>query len=55
MQLPIGAREADFKGVVDLVRMKAIVWARRRASARSSTKEIPADLKAKAEEWRARS
>ena len=28
MQIPIGT-EADFKGVVDLVRMKALVWSRR--------------------------
>ena len=52
LQLPIGS-EADFIGVVDLITMKALTW-------RGETKmgedyeieEIPADLQAKAEEYR---
>src|SRR3990167_2938512 len=45
MQLPIGA-EADFKGVVDLVIMKAIIWKDEALSAEFEVVEIPADLKA---------
>ena len=49
--LPIGA-EAAFKGVVDLVRMKAIIYTGDTADAPIEEKEIPADLKEKAEEYR---
>ncbi|MCI5633872.1 MAG: elongation factor G [Alphaproteobacteria bacterium] len=51
IQLPIGA-EADFKGIVDLVRMKAIIYTGDTADAPIEEKEIPADLKEKAEEYR---
>ncbi len=51
MQLPIGA-EAGFKGVVDLLEMKAIVW-EDDLGKDPKTIEIPADLKAPAEEARA--
>ncbi|MEQ1953547.1 elongation factor G [Mesorhizobium sp. CN2-181] len=51
MQLPIGA-EAEFKGVVDLVEMNALVWRDESLGAAWDVVEIPADLKAKAEEYR---
>jgi elongation factor G len=51
MQLPIGA-EADFKGVVDLVIMKAIVWKDEALGAEFEVVDIPADLKAQADEYR---
>ena len=50
MQLPIGA-EADFKGVVDLINMKAIVYTGDTADSPIEIQEIPAELKAKAEEY----
>ena len=50
IQLPIGA-EADFKGIVDLVRMKAIVYTGDTADAPIEEKEIPADLQEKAAEY----
>jgi elongation factor G len=53
IQLPIGA-EADFKGLVDLVRMKAVVWSGEALGAEfDANAEIPADLKEKAAEYRA--
>jgi elongation factor G len=51
MQLPIGA-ESDFKGVVDLIEMQAIIWKEETLGAAWDTHEIPADLKAQAEEYR---
>ncbi|GIL01663.1 MAG: elongation factor G [Alphaproteobacteria bacterium] len=51
MQLPIGA-ENDFKGVVDLVEMKALVWRDETLGAAWDVLDIPADLKAQAEEYR---
>ncbi|AQS68093.1 elongation factor G [Streptomyces pactum] len=52
MQLPIGA-EADFKGVVDLVRMKALVWSADAAKGEMyDTVDIPATHTEAAEEWR---
>ena len=51
IQLPIGA-EADFKGIVDLVKMKAIIYTGDTADSPIEEKEIPADLKEKAEEYR---
>ena len=53
IQIPIGAEET-FKGVVDLVRMKAIVWNNETMGAEYSVEDIPADLAAEAEEWRAK-
>ncbi|MCX5497849.1 elongation factor G [Kaistia dalseonensis] len=47
IQLPIGA-EQDFKGIVDLVRMKAIVWHDESLGAKYDEVEIPADLLDKA-------
>ncbi|MET9807741.1 elongation factor G [Streptomyces halstedii] len=52
MQLPIGA-EADFKGVVDLVSMKAFVWSDDAPKGEMyDTVEIPEDLVEAAQEWR---
>jgi elongation factor G len=51
LQLPIGS-ESSFKGVVDLLRMKAVVWEDEGLGAKYHDEEIPADLKAKAEEYR---
>ena len=51
IQIPIGAEET-FKGVVDLIRMKAIFWHDEAMGADYSLEEIPAGLKDEAEEWR---
>jgi elongation factor G len=51
VQLPIGA-ESDFKGVVDLIEMNALVWRDETLGAAWDVVEIPADLKARAEEFR---
>ncbi|WP_336712305.1 elongation factor G [Arthrobacter sp. USHLN218] len=53
MQLPIGA-ENDFEGVVDLLTMKAFTWRGEvKMGADYDVEEIPSDLQAKAEEYRA--
>ncbi|MCQ2093871.1 MAG: elongation factor G [Bacteroidaceae bacterium] len=49
--IPIGAEES-FKGVVDLIKMKAIVWNDETMGADYSVEEIPAELQGEAEEWR---
>ena len=51
IQIPIGSEE-KFKGVVDLVQMKAILWHDETMGAEYSVEEIPADLLAEAQEWR---
>jgi elongation factor G len=51
IQIPVGAEET-FKGVVDLVKMKAIIWNDETMGAQYEETEIPADLLAEAEEWR---
>ncbi len=51
IQIPIGAEET-FKGVVDLVTMKGIVWNDETMGAGYEEVEIPASLKEEAEEWR---
>ena len=51
IQVPIGAEET-FKGVVDLITMKAIFWHDETMGADYSVEEIPANLQAEAEEWR---
>ncbi len=51
IQIPIGAEET-FKGIVDLIRMKAIFWHDETMGADYSVEEIPAGLVAEAEEWR---
>ena len=50
IQLPIG-EEKDFKGVIDLVSMKAYIYATD-GSGKYEAKDIPADLKSEADEWR---
>ncbi|MDP2742930.1 MAG: elongation factor G [Hydrogenophaga sp.] len=49
--IPIGAEEG-FKGVVDLLKMKAILWDEASQGMKFDYAEIPADLQALAEEWR---
>jgi elongation factor G len=51
VQLPIGA-ENEFKGVIDLIEMKALVWHNEELGAAWDVVEIPSDLQAKAEEYR---
>ncbi len=51
IQIPIGAEE-NFRGVVDLVAMKAILWHDETMGAEYSIEEIPAELVSEAEEWR---
>jgi elongation factor G len=51
MQLPIGA-ENEFKGIVDLIEMNALVWRDEALGAAWDVVEIPADLQARAEEFR---
>ena len=53
VQLPIGA-EGDYAGVVDLVRMKAVLWKDESLGAEFYSGEIPADLADKAAEYRSR-
>ena len=51
IQIPIGA-EANFKGVIDLMDMKAILWHDETMGAKYSVEEIPANLLKKAEAFR---
>ena len=51
IQIPIGAEE-NFKGVVDLIKMKAILWHDETMGAEYDIEDIPADLVDEAEEWR---
>ena len=51
IQIPIGAEET-FKGIVDLVRMKALYWHDETMGAEYEVDEIPDNLRADAEEWR---
>ena len=51
LQLPIGA-EGDYKGVVDLLKMKAIVWNDESMGANYDEEDIPADLVDQAQEYR---
>ena len=51
IQIPIGAEE-KFRGVVDLIKMKAILWHDETMGAQYSVEEIPADLLDEAQEWR---
>ena len=52
-QLPIGS-EGEYKGLVDLVANKAIIWLEETLGAKFEIVEIPADLKEKAAEYRAK-
>ncbi len=49
--IPIGAEE-HFTGVIDLIKMKAIIWDEASQGMKFEYKEIPADLLAQAKEWR---
>ena len=51
MQLAVGAEE-DFKGVVDLVKMKAIYWSEENMGTAHEEKDIPDDLADAAAKWR---
>jgi elongation factor G len=51
IQIPIGAEE-NFKGVVDLIRMKAIYWHDETMGAEYTVSEIPEHLQKEADEWR---
>jgi elongation factor G len=51
IQLPIGAEE-DFKGVVDLVQMKAVYWDEESRGMEYELRDIPEDLVPLCEEWR---
>jgi elongation factor G len=52
LQLPIGA-EDNFKGVVDLVKMKGIIWHMETEGMTFDEIEVPADMLEEAKEWRA--
>lgn len=49
--IPIGAEE-NFKGVVDLIKMKAIIWDEASQGMKFEYHDIPAELQAQAQEWR---
>jgi elongation factor G len=49
--IPIGAEE-NFVGVVDLIKMKAIIWDEASQGMKFEYKEVPADLAAEAAKWR---
>ena len=51
IQIPIGAEE-NFRGVVDLIKMKAILWHDETMGAQYDIEEIPAELVDEANEWR---
>ena len=51
IQVPIGAEE-NFKGLVDLIKMKAILWHDETMGAEYDVEDIPADLQSECEEWR---
>jgi len=52
LQLPIGA-EDDFKGVVDLIKMKGIIWHMETEGMTFDEIDVPADMVEEAQEWRA--
>ena len=52
LQLPIGAEE-NFEGVVDLIKMKAIYWDDSTQGMRFEERDIPANMQAACDEWRA--
>jgi elongation factor G len=51
--IPIGAEE-NFKGVVDLIKMKAIIWDEASQGMKFDYQDIPAELQASADEWRSK-
>ena len=52
LQLAIGAEEG-FKGVIDLVKMKSIIWSEEDQGATFEYTDIPDDMRALSDEWRA--
>ena len=51
IQLPIGAEE-EFKGVVDLIRMRAIIWDEESRGMEYEAQDVPADMLEECREWR---
>jgi len=51
LQIPYGA-ESNFKGIIDLVEMKAVVWEDETLGAKFHDEEIPAELEDEARKWR---
>ncbi|MET0028689.1 MAG: elongation factor G [Candidatus Thiodiazotropha sp.] len=51
VQVPVGA-EDGFKGVIDLIKMKSIVWSEENMGAQFEYADIPSDLQDTCEEWR---
>src|SRR3990172_2677805 len=51
LQLPIGAEE-NFKGLVDLIKMKAIYWDDSTQGMKFEEKDVPAEMQAACDEWR---
>jgi elongation factor G len=51
IQVPVGAEEG-FKGLIDLVKMKSIVWSEENMGAQFEYEDIPADLQDTCDEWR---
>jgi len=53
VQIPVGA-EDQFKGVVDLMEMRAIIWLEETLGAKYEVADVPEEYREKAEEWRAK-
>jgi elongation factor G len=53
VQIPVGA-EDQFKGVIDLMEMKAIIWLEETLGAKYEIVDVPEEYREKAEEWRAK-
>ncbi|NAZ07123.1 MAG: elongation factor G [Thermocrinis sp.] len=53
IQIPVGA-EDQFKGVIDLMEMRAIIWLEETLGAKYEVVDVPEDYREKAEEWRAK-
>nr|WP_247709180.1 hypothetical protein [Ralstonia solanacearum] len=53
VQIPVGA-EDHFRGVIDLIKMKAIIWDDASQGVKFDYLDIPAELQATAQEWRER-
>ncbi len=51
MQIPVGI-ESSLKGIIDLIKMKAVLWKDEKLGAEFETVDIPADLKEQAEKYR---
>jgi elongation factor G len=53
IQIPVGA-EDQFKGVIDLMEMKAIIWLEETLGAKYEVVDVPEEYREKAEEWKAK-